>query len=315
MNSVDKDANGDYLVSGRDTHTIYKVSGSDGSIIWRLGGKMSTFHLSNFNFSSQHDARFIDENNTMTVISIFNNAASGSKIHMSTAAYSSALVVAIDTSPSAMVATVLNQWYRPDHELTYIRGNVQILPNHNAFVCWSEDAYLSEFTADGQCILEAKLTARGFASYRAYKFNFTGLPDSEPALKAFVFGTSCGSITTVAYVSWNGATEVASWNFYSSTEPSTGFSFTGKASRAGFETTYVSAGYRQWIIAEAVDSTGRSLGRSSVVKAEIPSPWDPADCRVGPGSKSHGISSSSKKTGLFGDPRDVAARPAQQIIN
>ena len=55
MNSVDKDANGDYLVSGRNTHTIYKVSGSDGSIIWRLGGKMSTFHLNSFNFSSQND--------------------------------------------------------------------------------------------------------------------------------------------------------------------------------------------------------------------------------------------------------------------
>ena len=313
MNSVDKDANGDYLVSGRDTHTIYKVSGSDGSIIWRLGGKMSTFHLNSFNFSSQHDARFRDGNNTMTVISFFNNAANGT--HNPTAAYSSALVVALDTSPPAMVATVLKQWDRPDHGLTYIRGNVQILPNHNAFVCWSEDAYLSEFTTDGQCILEAKLTARGFASYRAYKFNFTGLPDSKPALKAFAFGTSCDSITTVAYVSWNGATEVVSWNFYSSTEPSTGFSFIGNASRAGFETMYVSAGYRPWIFAEAVDIDGGSLGNSSVEKAVIPSPWDSADCEVGPFSKPHGSSSSLKEPGLFGDPRDLAVRPAQQTIN
>ena len=276
---------------------------------------MSTFHLNNFNFSSQHDARFIDGNNTMTVISIFNNAASDSETHNSTAAYSSALVVALDTSPSAMVATVLNQWYRPDHGLTYIRGNVQILPNHNAFVCWSKDAYLSEFTADGQCILDAKLTVRGFTSYRAYKFNFTGLPDSRPALKAFVFGTSCGGITTIAYVSWNGATEVASWNFYSSTEPSTGFSFTGNASRAGFETMYVSAGYRLWIFAEAVDVNGRSLGNSSVEKAGSPSPWGPAGCGVGPSTKPHGSSRSQMKPGLFGNLRDLVARPAQQMIN
>ena len=313
MNSVDKDANGDYLVSGRDTHTIYKVSGSDGSIIWRLGGKMSTFHLNNFNFSSQHDARFIDGNNTMTVISLFNNAANGT--HNPTAAYSSALVVALDTSPSAMVATVLKQWDRPDQGLTYIRGNVQILPNDNAFVCWSKDAYLSEFTPDGQCILEAKLTARGFASYRAYKSNFTGLPDSKPALKAFGFGTSCDSITTVAYVSWNGATEVVSWNIYSSTEPSRRFLLIGNASRAGFETIYVSAGYRPWIFAEAVDIDGRSLGNSSVEKAVIPSPWGSADCEVGPSSKPHGSPSSPKESGLFGNLGNFAARPAQQRIN
>lgn len=313
MNSVDKDANGDYLVSGRDTHTIYKVSGSDGSIIWRLGGKMSNFHLNNFNFSSQHDARFRDGNNTMTVISLFNNAANGT--HNSTAAYSSALVVALDTSPLAMIATVLKQWDRPDHGLSYIRGNVQILPNHNAFVCWSKDAYLSEFTTDGQCILEAKLTARGFASYRAYKSNFTGLPDSKPTLKAFMFGTSCDSITTVAYVSWNGATEVVSWNFYSSTEPSTGFSFIGNASRAGFETTYVSAGYRPWLFAEAVNVDGRSLGKSSVEKAVIPSPWDSADCEVRPFSKPHGSSNSLKEPGLFDDLKHLAARPAQQPIS
>lgn len=276
---------------------------------------MSTFHLNSFNFSSQHDARFVDGNSTMTVISIFDNAASGSETHNSTAAYSSALMVALDTSPSAMVATVLKQWDRPDHRLTYIRGNVQILPNHNAFVCWSKDAYLSEFTADGQCILEAKLTARGFATYRAYKSNFTGLPDSKPALKAFAFGTSCGSITNVAYVSWNGATEVVSWNFYSSTEPSTGFSFIGNASRTGFETTYVSAGYRPWLFAEAVNIDGRSLGNTSVEKAGTSSPWDPADCEVGPSFKPHGSSSSLKEPGLFGDLRDFAARPAQQTIN
>ena len=275
---------------------------------------MSTFHLNNFNFSSQHDARFRDGNDTTTVISFFNNAANGTR--NSTAAYSSALVVALDTSPSFMVATVLKQWDRPDHGLTYIRGNVQILPNDNAFVCWSKDAYLSEFTTDGQCILEAKLTARGFASYRAYKSNFTGVPDSKPALKTIAFGTSCDSMTTVAYVSWNGATEVVSWKFHSSTEPSTGFSFIGNTSRIGFETMYVSAGYRPWIFAEAVDIDGRSLGNSSVEKAAAPSPWNPADCEVGSFFKPHGSSSSLEESGLSGDLRYLPARPAQQrIIN
>ena len=37
MNSVDKNADGDYLISARYTNAIYKISGKDGSIIWRFG--------------------------------------------------------------------------------------------------------------------------------------------------------------------------------------------------------------------------------------------------------------------------------------
>ena len=50
MNAVDKDSNGDYVVSGRHTGTIHKVAGPNnpnytpGEVIWRLGGKNSTFN-------------------------------------------------------------------------------------------------------------------------------------------------------------------------------------------------------------------------------------------------------------------------------
>lgn len=54
-NSVDKDSEGNYLLSGRFTDTIYKIDPA-GNIVWRLGGKNSTFSLLGFNFSKQHDA-------------------------------------------------------------------------------------------------------------------------------------------------------------------------------------------------------------------------------------------------------------------
>lgn len=45
LNSVDRDPEtGNYLVSGRHTHTLYLIS-PEGAIIWRLGGKKSDFSL------------------------------------------------------------------------------------------------------------------------------------------------------------------------------------------------------------------------------------------------------------------------------
>lgn len=54
INSVDQNAEGDYLVSSRHTSTVFKLSGQDGHVIWRLGGSMSDFSfppVSTFRFS------------------------------------------------------------------------------------------------------------------------------------------------------------------------------------------------------------------------------------------------------------------------
>ncbi|KAL8399560.1 hypothetical protein RB594_000087 [Gaeumannomyces avenae] len=51
INSVDKDDEGNYLVSGRHTLALYKISGRDGSLMWQLGGNGS-------NFSVPESARF-----------------------------------------------------------------------------------------------------------------------------------------------------------------------------------------------------------------------------------------------------------------
>ena len=56
MNSVDKNDDGDYMISARYTNAIYKISEKDGSLLWTLGGLNSDFELEKgFNFSRQHD--------------------------------------------------------------------------------------------------------------------------------------------------------------------------------------------------------------------------------------------------------------------
>jgi hypothetical protein len=74
------------------------------------------------------------------------------------------------------------------------------------------------------------------------------------------------------YVSWNGATEVASWNFYAA-EASTGpFELVGNATKNGFETEFFSASVATWSYAEALDIDGRPLERSVIQRTFVPSP-------------------------------------------
>ena len=89
----------------RYTSAIYKISGVDGSIIWRLGGKLSNFSQ-NFNFSSQHDARFLVVNSTTTVISFLDNASDELGRQPPTSNTSAIKVVALDNSTIPMTAKV-----------------------------------------------------------------------------------------------------------------------------------------------------------------------------------------------------------------
>lgn len=276
MNSVDKNAEGDYLISSRFTSCIYKISGKDGSIIWRLGGPESDFNLMGFNFSSQHHARFRSENKTTTVISFLNNASDMGKSNNSTANWSSAFLVALDTT--TMTASLVRSWDRPDHELTRLRGAVEFLPDTNVFVSWSDNGFISEFSMDGELIQEARFSSKRFVDYRAFKFNFTGHPAEPPVLKAFVYGASNSTITTAIYVSWNGATEIKSWRFYGTFDSSgQSPSLLGTVEKTGFETVLVVAGHVKWTYAQAVTTDNQVLGRSTLEEASIMFKWWPTD--------------------------------------
>ncbi|KAI7569267.1 hypothetical protein KC343_g2428 [Hortaea werneckii] len=66
FNSVQKDDDGNYLISVRNPHAIFYVDKDTGRIIWTLGGKHNKFmDLSGghaLNFAWQHDARFVSPN-------------------------------------------------------------------------------------------------------------------------------------------------------------------------------------------------------------------------------------------------------------
>ena len=70
-NSIDQDAQGDFLVSFRHLNSVVKIRRSDGGVAWQLGGKSSSFSFANDGgFSGQHDARWLPNGN----LALFDNA-------------------------------------------------------------------------------------------------------------------------------------------------------------------------------------------------------------------------------------------------
>ncbi|KAK7888343.1 hypothetical protein LTR67_008689 [Exophiala xenobiotica] len=271
-NSIDKFGDGDYLYSGRHANTVYRVNHSDSSIVWRLGGKISDFSM-DFNFSSQHHATIHSESGSTVILTLLDNAADDQERQPNTAKTSSAKMVELDTE--TMTAKLLNEWYRPDGKISDKRGNVNMMPNGNVFVAWSDSGYMTEHTStpDKKLVLEASFASSRFSTYRAYKSNFTGTPIEPPAMKAFGIQSDSDSsyAMTSFYISWNGATEVRSWKFYGAQNRTHQESFEciGTANRTGFETTFSEKGTWKYVYAQALAANGSTLAKSNVERTSV----------------------------------------------
>lgn len=279
-NSVDKDDQGNYLVSARHMSTVYKINGTTGEIIWRLGGKQSDFDMPpDAEFAYQHDARFRyrSTDGNSEIISLFDNAAR-SNGHRgggmdSIRDYSTAKVLKLDLTN--MRATVLHSLSSPDKLLAPSQGNVQFLPNGNIFVNWGQAGVVTEYRAsDSEPIFNARIDSDpigfGVQSYRGFRFEWKGYPNESPALAALQ--NTDGSHSVTAYVSWNGDTETAAWRFYAVQAPSKGVPanrrsqrLLGDSKRVSFETSFTfslddfTPKESVMVFAEAIDHNGKIL--------------------------------------------------------
>jgi Arylsulfotransferase (ASST) len=269
INSVDRDEDHNYLVSGRHTSTIYKINGTSGDIIWRLGGKNSDFTLtSGVNFGLQHDARFISRSKERDIetISIFDN--SGSQINGSTGEYinkSSGKLLLLNTK--TWTATLIQEFSAPDEIFAFSQGGTRFLPNGNVFVNWGSAGAVTEFSPNGTVIFHAYLDSGDLwkngdvQNYRGFRFNWTGIPNEQPAVTALTHGES-----TMVYVSWNGDTETRIWEFYGIDSVGK-IVLLGKELRDGFETSFYvhSGGDWQSFFTKAIGEDGKVLRKSEIV--------------------------------------------------
>lgn len=267
INSIDKNEDGDYLISARHTSCIYKLSGKDGSIIWMLNGETPTFRNTNFGFSQQHDARWMHENKTHTVLSLYNNGSNGFNV---TQPYSAGMIIEIDHT--AMTATKIREYAPPGKSMSSSsQGNLQLLPNKNVVMGWGNNAYVSEHDEEGNVLFWGWLSTGRMMNYRAQKYEWIGEPTDIPALWTYANSEEHESQLTL-YVSWNGATRVAKWKFYCSEKPDGPFTTFEPIPKQGFETTVVHPSYFPWCYVAALDKDGTELANSTVERTFVPSP-------------------------------------------
>ncbi|MGH3415990.1 MAG: arylsulfotransferase family protein, partial [Actinocrinis sp.] len=253
VNSIAVDpADGNLLISSRNTWTVYKVDRHSGEVIWRLGGKRSDFEIEGpGRFAFQHHVTL----HPGGLLTIFDNEG-GPPYE---ANQSRGLVLRLDQS--ARRARFIRQYHHRPAEMSPALGSVQPLDDGHMFIGWGDSSWFTEYDAHGGVVLDARLPP-GCISYRAFQAPWTGSPRSRPAVAIKHSATGAR-----VHVSWNGATEQRHWRVLAGPrrgklEPH------AVAPVTGFETVIALRGApAAWVAVEGLDAGGRVLGRSAPVRA------------------------------------------------
>jgi hypothetical protein len=170
--------------------------------------------------------------------------------------------IVVELDMDEMSATLVREFTHPNKLLSTSQGNVQVLPNANLLVGWGSAPFFSEYSREGELLFDAQLLGDG-QSYRAFRFPWSGQPGDNPDV-----AVEQGSDDQVTlYVSWNGATEVKSWQVLAGSTPNHLKPF-GSAPRRGFETTVAVRTAEPYVAVQAKSASGRVLGTTKAVKPE-----------------------------------------------
>jgi hypothetical protein len=256
VNSIDVDHDNDLLISARETSAVYKVDRESGEIIWRLGGKKSDFEMGpGARFAYQHDARRLPDG----TISIFDNGSLVFEDGIPRAVEESRAII-LDLDERKMTASLVREYTHPDKMYADAAGNLQVLANGNAFVGWGRALAISEFSREGELLFDARLPSQN-RTYRAFRFAWRGHPTDRPAVAA----ERVSEEEVKVYASWNGATEVESWEVLAGPRPD-GLEPLGAVSRHGFETAMVARTSEPYVAVRARNRSGQVLGTSEPIE-------------------------------------------------
>jgi len=206
--------------------------------------------------------------------------------------HSRALILALNMAERTV--TVEAQFNHPHGAGNWAqrRGNLQVMENGNVFMGWSERGLMSEHAADGTLLVEAYFSVDWIGNYRSYEYpmdRWVGKPNRPPDVVARAFTDDSFGTRTRVWVSWNGATEVKSWEVLKAVptgvvvgsnaarklegtrkvDSKSGSLLLAAVSKHGFETTIDVHGFVAYLVVQAIDAKGTVLGTSGVRRTVI----------------------------------------------
>jgi hypothetical protein len=252
LNSIDPQPNGNIFISARSTWAGYQLEGGSGNILWRLGGLKSTFKMGPGTETAwQHDGRILP-NGEIT----FFDDGSNPPIHQQ----SRGLRIALDIRTHQ--ARLISAYTHSDPPLLApSQGNMQTLADGNAVVGYGGVPAISEFASDGSLAFDAHLPY-DMSFYRAFRFPWSGRPSTPPAALANLNDTG---EETIVHMSWNGASEVASWRVLAGEHPGSLTTQTTIPASAFESSTTLPKKYA-YAAVQALDAADHLLGGSQTAK-------------------------------------------------
>lgn len=251
VNSAGIYGQNELLVSSRNTWRLYRIDRTSGELLARINGRVSDYAIGpGAGFSWQHHARRPGPG----VVTLFDDAATPAKEPRSRG-----LVLAVDDA--ARTVRLSKAFTHPANLLTPFEGSMQLLGDGGAFVGWGGQPYFSQFAANGAIVYDGRFPT-GAQSYRAFRSPWVGTPAAPPdvALERDTLGQ------TVVYVSWNGATQVSSWQVLSG-DAASRLEVIATVPKAGFETAISTRPTGALLAVAALDAGGARLVLSAPLRA------------------------------------------------
>jgi Arylsulfotransferase (ASST) len=251
INSIQLDDDGNLLISARNTWAAYKLNHRTGAVLWTLGGKQSSFRMgAGTTFAFEHDVRSVAPGDRL--ITMFDDGAGLPAVHKA----SRGLELALDVRHKT--ARLVAQWLHSPPLLSEFEGSIQQLADNDHMVGWGQQPYFTEYDPDGHTVLDARFVG-DTSSYRAYMFPWTATPAAPPDIVA-----SNSAQGTTVFASWNGATDVASWQVLAG-QSATTMKSVETVPDTSFETA-IELPTASYVAVQALDATGAVLASSATVQ-------------------------------------------------
>lgn len=251
-NAIAQDADGNLLVSSRNTWGIYEISARTGRIIWQVGARGDRKLRQPWCY--QHDIVPLGQGR----YSLFDDGGADPGCTEGTTAHSSrGLIVEVDASHRPATVRLIRTYRHVPPIYSGICGSVQASADGGALVGWGNVPEVTEYSADGTPRMDLSLSNW---SYRAFRLPWVGQPLARPAVAARRMGTGMR-----LWASWNGSTQVAAWRVVAGLRGADLLPVTGPRPEAGFETTISLSRSYPSVAVQALSATGQVLGTSRPV--------------------------------------------------